>query len=113
MVWVRLPAVIVNSLLAPDAVPIRMFTPHTPGTSASSEFTAKTLPPPDVTVTVGVTLLTMIPEASVMRNRIALSTTAPAAGGVLGISRIVMWAGADGPTPYQYGMRATLPEMAP
>src|ERR1017187_7259827 len=74
---------------------------------------ASTLPPPDDTVTVGAIGLTMIPEASVMRNRMASATTAPAAGGVLGVYRTVMCAGVDDATPYQYGMRVAIPEFVP
>src|ERR1039457_2846498 len=75
--------------------------------------TASTLPPPDDTVAVGAIGLTMIPEASVMRNRMASSTTAPAAGGVIGVYRTLMCAGVDDATPYQYGMRVVIPELVP
>ena len=67
---------------------------HPPAPPAGSRAPApRTLPPPEVTVTVGVRSLMMIPEASVIRNR--TFADARARGAMAGSSKIVMCAGVD------------------
>src|SRR5215813_12654959 len=95
----------ISKTLGPRTVPSRTETLKTPGSWRSKETTLTTDPPPMIAVTVGCTLGSRMPAASVTLNSIASLMRPPARG--VSVSSVpttnvgVMIAGVLDGTPYQ------------